>query len=94
MKFWQSNQRCIREEAERPLLSVIREPGLVALLRQRLLPYVFPILRWIPFLEEGREPHRVITGLNSLHSTIQSAITGEEISEGALYWVERGTLLI
>ena len=45
-------------------------------------------------LEEGRESHCVITGLNSLHSTIQSAITGEEISEGAFYWVESGTPLI
>ncbi len=45
-------------------------------------------------LEEGREPHRVITGLNSLNSTIQSPVAGEEIGEGALYWIERGTLLV
>ena len=45
-------------------------------------------------LEEGRESHCVITGLNSLHSTIQSPIAGEEISEGAFYWIERGTLLV
>ena len=38
-------------------------------------------------LEEGREPHRVVAGLNSLHSTNQSPIAGEEISEGAFYWV-------
>ena len=45
-------------------------------------------------LEEGRESHCVITGLNSLHSTIQSPVAGEEISEGTFYWIERGTLLI
>ncbi len=45
-------------------------------------------------LEEGGEPHRVITGLNSLHSTIQSPVAGEEIRVGAFYRVERLTLLI
>ena len=40
-------------------------------------------------LEEGGEPHRVITGLDSLHTTIQSPIAGEEIGKGALYWIER-----
>ena len=44
--------------------------------------------------EEGGELHRVITRMNSLHSTIQSPVAGEEISEGAFYWVESGTLLI
>jgi len=45
-------------------------------------------------LEEGGEPHRVITGLDSLHTTIQSPIAGEEIGEGTLYWIERCTLLV
>ena len=45
-------------------------------------------------LEEGRESHCVITGLNSLHSTIQSPIAGEEISEGAFYGIKGRTLLI
>ena len=36
----------------------------------------------------------MITGLNSLHPTIQSSVAGEEIREGAFYWVERGTLLV
>ena len=45
-------------------------------------------------LEEGGKPHCVITGLNSLHPTIQSSVAGEEIREGAFYWVERGTLLV
>ena len=67
---------------------------MVVLLCHLLLPYILPVLRRVPLLEKGGKPHCVITGLNSLHSTIQSAITGEEISEGALYWVERGTLLI
>ena len=93
-EHWQSNQSCIREEAERPLLSVIRELGLVVLLCQLLLPYIIPVLRWVPLLEEGGEPHRMVTGQNSLNSTIQSPIAGEEISEGAFYWIERGTLLI
>ena len=44
-------------------------------------------------LEEGGEPHRMITGLDSLHTTIQSPIAGEEIGEGPLYWIERGTHL-
>ena len=67
---------------------------LIVLHRQFLLPYILAVLRWIPLLEKGGEPHRVITGLNSLQSTIQSAITGVEISEGAFYWVESGTPLI
>ena len=45
-------------------------------------------------LEEGGKPQCVITGLNSLHPTIQSSVAGEEIRVGALYWVERGTLLV
>ena len=45
-------------------------------------------------LEKGGKRHRVITGLNSLHSTIQSPVAREEISEGSFYWVESGTLLI
>ena len=44
--------------------------------------------------EECRELHRVIARLNSLHPTIQSSVAGEEIREGAFYWVERGTLLV
>ena len=44
--------------------------------------------------EEGRELHRVITGLNSLHTTIQSPVAGEEISEGAFYGIKGRTLLI
>ena len=69
-EYWHSNLRCIREEAVRPLLSLIRELGLVVLLCQLLLPYILPVLRWIPLLEEGGEPHRVITGMNALNSTI------------------------
>jgi hypothetical protein len=34
----------------------------------------------------------VITRLNPLRPTIQSPVVGEEISEGAIYWVKRGTL--
>jgi len=60
-EHWHSNQSCIREEAERPLLSVIREPGLIVLLRHLLLPYILAVLRWVPLLEEGRESHCVIT---------------------------------
>ena len=67
---------------------------MVVLLCQFLLPYILAILRWVPLLEEGREPHRVIAGLNSLNSTIQSSVAREEIGEGALYWIERGTLLV
>ena len=67
---------------------------MVVLLCQLLLPYIIPVLRWIPLLEKGGEPHRAITGLNSLHTTIQSPIAGEEIGKGALYWIERGTLLV
>lgn len=74
--------------------SLVREHGLIVLPCQFLLLYILPVLRWIPLLQEGREPHCVITGLNSLNSTIQSPIAGEEISEGAFYWIERGTLLI
>ena len=74
--------------------SLVRELGLIVLPCQFLLLYILPVLRWIPLLQEGREPHCVITGLNSLNSTIQSPIAGEEISEGAFYWIERGTLLI
>ena len=36
----------------------------------------------------------MITGLNSLNSTIQSSVAGEEIRVGAASWVERGTLLV
>ena len=93
-EHWQSNQSCIREEAERPLLSVIREPGLIVLLRHLLLSHKTLIETWLMLLEEGRESHCVITGLNSLHSTIQSPIAGEEISERPPYWVESGTLLL
>ena len=64
------------------------------LLHDLLLPYILPVLRWVPLLEEGGEPHRVITRLNSLGPTIQSPVAGEEISEGTFYWIERGTLLI
>ncbi len=76
------------------LLSLIKKPGLLALLCQLLLPCVLPALRWIPLLEEGGEPHCVITGLESLHTTIQTPVAGEEIHIGALYWIERGTLLV
>ena len=44
--------------------------------------------------EEGRKPHRVITGLDSLNATIQPPVAGEEISEGAIYWIDRSTLLV
>ena len=74
--------------------SLVRELGLIVLPYQFLLLYILPVLRWIPLLQEGREPHSVITRLNTLYPTIQSSIAGEEISEGAFYWIERGTLLI
>ena len=61
---------------------------------QLLLPYILPVLRWIPHLEKGGKPRRVITGLNSLHTTIQSSVAGKEIGKGDLYWIERGTLLV
>ena len=67
---------------------------MVVLLCQCLLPHVPLELRWVPLLEEGREPHCAVTGMNSLNSTIQSPIAGEEIGKGALYWIERGTLLV
>ena len=73
---------------------MIREPGLIVLLRHLLLSHKTLIETWLMLLEEGRESHCVITGLNSLPSTIQSPIEGEEISEGAFYWIERGTLLV
>ena len=90
---WHSNKRCIREEPDRPHLSLTRELGLVVLLCYLFLPYILAVLRRIPLLEEGGELHRVITRLNSLHSTIQSPVAGEEISERPFYWVERCTLL-
>ena len=74
--------------------SLVSELGLIVLPCQFLLLYILPVLRWIPLLQEGRESHRVITGLKSLHSTIQSPVAREEISEGSFYWVESGTLLI
>ena len=77
-----------------PLLSVVREIGLIVLLRFFLLPYILPVLRWVPRLQKGREPHCVITRVNPLCATIQSSVAGEEIREGAFYWVERGTLLV
>ncbi len=43
---------------------------------------------------EGGEPHPVITGLDSLGATIQPHIVGEEIGEGSLYRIERGTHLV
>ena len=49
---------------------------------------------WVPLLEEGGKPHCVITRVNPLCATIQSPIAGEEIGEGALYWIERCTLLV
>ena len=52
---------------------------------------MIPVLSWVPMLEEGGEPHRVITGLNSLHTTIQTSVAGEEIRVGAFYWVKGGT---
>ena len=82
------------EEPVRPLLSLTRELGFVVLFRQFLLSQILPVLRWVPLLEEGGESHCVITGLNSLNSTIQSPIAGEEIGEGPLYWIERSTLLV
>ena len=74
--------------------SLVREHGLIVLPCQFLLLYILPVLRWVPLLEEGGEPHRVITRLNTLHTTIQSSVAGEEIGKGAFYWVERGTLLV
>ena len=90
----QGNNRCLRREPVRPLLSLTRELGFVVLLCQLLLPYIHPVLGWVPLLEEGGELHCVITGMNTLNSTIQSPIAGEEIGEGALYWVEGSTLLV
>ena len=83
-----------RKEAVEPLLSVVKGIGLIVLLRFFLLPYILPVLRWVPLFEKGRESHCVITGLNSLRPTIQSPIAREEISEGTFYWIERCTLLI
>ena len=82
---WHSNKRCIREEPDRPHLSLTRELGLVVLICYLFLPYILAVLRRIPLLEEGGELHRVITRLNSLHSTIQSPVAGEEISGFLLY---------
>ena len=76
------------------LLSLVSELGLIVLLCQLLLSHKTLIDSWMVLFEEGREPHRVITGLNTLHTTIQSPVAREEISEGALYWIERGTLLV
>ena len=74
---------------------LVRELGLVVLLRQLLLTHIFPVLRGgVPLLEEGGEPHRVITGLNSLHSSIQSSVAGEEVRVGAFNRIERGTQLL
>ena len=67
---------------------------MVVLLRQLLLPHIFPALRRVPLLEERGEPHRVITGLNSLHSSIQSSVAGEEERVGAFNRIERGTQLL
>ena len=67
---------------------------MVVLFRQLLLPYILSVLRWVPLLEEGGELHCVITGVNSLNSTIQTPIAGEKICEGPLYWIERCTLLV
>ena len=67
---------------------------MVVFLCQLLLPYILAVLRWVPLLEESGESHCVIAGLNSLHSTIQSPIAGEEIGKGALHWIERCTLLV
>ena len=92
-EHWHSNQRCIREEAVGYLLSLIKKPGLVVLLCQLLLPCILPVLRWVPLLEEGGEPHCVITGMNSLHTAIQSSIAGEEIRIGSFYWIDGGTFL-
>ena len=77
-----------------PLLSVVREIGLIVLLRFFLLPYILPVLRWVPLFKKGRESHCVIKGLNSLRPTIQSPVTGEEKSKGSLNWIERCTLLV
>ena len=78
----------------RPLLSLIKELGLVVLLCQLLLSHKTLIDSWMVLFEEGGELHRVITGLDSLYSTIQSSITREEISEGAFYGIKGRTLLI
>ena len=67
---------------------------MIVLLRQFLLPYILPVLRWIPLLEKGGEPHCEITGLNTLHSTIQSPVAREEKGVTTLHWIERGTSLI
>ena len=68
-----------RRRSCRPFLSLTRELGLVVLLRFFLLSHILPVLRWVPLLEEGGEPHRMITGLNSLNPTIQSPFTREKI---------------
>ena len=67
---------------------------MVVLLCQLLLPYIISVLRWIPPLEDGGEPHCVITGMNSLYTAIQPSIASEEIGEVTLYWIERCTLLV
>ena len=76
------------------LLSLVSELGLIVLLCQLLLSHKTLIDSWMVLFEEGGELHRVITGLDSLYSTIQSSITREEISEGAFYGIKGRTLLI
>ena len=49
--------------------SLVRELGLIVLLCQFLLLYMLPVLRWIALLQEGREPHSMITRLNTLYPT-------------------------
>ena len=77
----------------RPLLPLIKELGLVVLLCQLLLSHKTLIDSWMVLFEESWELHRVIKGLNSLHTTIQSPVAGEEISEGAFYWIKGRALL-
>ena len=80
-----------RRKPHGTLLSLVREIRSVVLLRHLLLPHILPVLRRVPLFKEGGEPHCVITGLDSLNSTIQSSVAGEEIRVGALYWIERCT---
>ena len=69
-----------------------REVVSTFLLHHLLLSYVFPEERWIPLLQKGAEPHGAGTLLIPLTS-VQTAITGEEVRERTFHWVDGGTFL-
>ena len=65
---------------------------LLEMLCDLLLPGVFAVEGWIPLLQKCAEPHGVRALLVPL-PTIQTTITGEEIRESALHWVDGSTFL-